>query len=157
RGQPFYVTVFSSGTPLDRALGTHGPFDLGRSLRLTVQLLGALEAAHALKIVHRDLKPANLLLEEPEHLRVLDFGLVKLLGSDVPDLTGKRPVGTPLYMPPEQCVGDAITVASDIYSVACIFFELLTGTPPFNGGTALEILTQHVMEAPPELMSRAAV
>jgi serine/threonine protein kinase len=156
RRQPYYAMTWSPGLPLDRVLEQHGRLAPDLALRLTDQLLSALEAAAAIGVVHRDLKPGNLIVESlgdgDERLLVIDFGLAKHLADDVDEeLTGKRPVGTPTFMAPEQCKGDAVSSATDVYAVACILVMLLTGRPPFVGDTPLVLLASHVHEDAPRL------
>jgi eukaryotic-like serine/threonine-protein kinase len=140
-----------------------------RALVITRQILDGLEHAHAQGLVHRDLKPENVILtragpagREYEHVKVLDFGLVKLLdaaaaaiGGDVLTRTGIT-FGTPLYMAPEQALGRAIDGRADLYSLGVILFEMLTGKPPFTGDKPMTVLRAHVGTPPPRLADRLA-
>jgi len=108
--------------------------------------------AHQLGVVHRDLSPGNILLTQREsglHCTVIDFGLAKCIDEDQEKLTetGER-LGTPLYMSPEQSGGYQASPSSDIYSLGCIAYEMITGSPVFDGRTVAEILRQHCNEPP---------
>ncbi|WP_428262594.1 serine/threonine-protein kinase [Haliangium sp.] len=136
--------------------------DIDSAMLLIRQLAGAVGAAHACGIIHRDLKPENIfVVRDPdvpggERTKILDFGIAKLLESQrgVHTATGIL-FGTPAYMAPEQCQ-DAATVDSraDIYSLGCIFYELLCGRPPFGHG-GMELVAAHLCDPPPSLCSLA--
>ena len=125
--------------------------------RLTDKSQEALQSAHSEGIVHRDLKPANLMVVDPdspyELLKVMDFGLAKLLGPKAyrkaADSTPEFAVGTPGYMCPEQARGDDMDQRGDLYSVGVIIFELLCGRLPFSGRSTMDTLLAHATEAPP--------
>ncbi len=167
RGRLYLVLELVRGPTLGEEL-RRGPIEPRRALVITRQLLDGLEHAHAQGIVHRDLKPDNVVLTragEPgrdyECVKVLDFGLVKLLddaaaaiGGDVLTRTGIT-FGTPLYMAPEQALGRPVTARADLYSVGVILFEMLIGEPPFGGKDAPEILRKHVGTPPPRLSALA--
>ena len=123
-----------------------------------VKVCSALEYAHSKGIVHRDIKPGNIMLfsneEKDIDVKVLDFGIAKKVDGIHPlkglTQTGVA-LGTPFYMSPEQCCGEASDPRSDIYSLACTMFESLTGTPPFRGESAADVMLKHVHESPPEI------
>lgn len=131
---------------LDQARG--GRLPVGTAVSLIVQAAKALQAAHAHRIIHRDLKPANLFLQDEGGLKICDFGIARL--ADAPDglTTGEYVLGTPQYMSPEQCEGAEIDERSDLYSLGCMLYELLTGRPPFVAGGQRAIMNQH-MNTPP--------
>ncbi|MEU2158955.1 serine/threonine-protein kinase [Streptomyces sp. NPDC019396] len=138
------------GPDLHRYLRDSGPFSpVGASL-LTAQIADALAASHADGVVHRDLKPANVLLAERHgemHPMLTDFGIARL--ADSPGLTRTHEfVGTPAYVAPESAEGRPQTSAVDIYGAGILLYELVTGRPPFAGGTALEVLHRHLSEEP---------
>ncbi|MFD7614648.1 serine/threonine-protein kinase [Streptomyces sp. NPDC059828] len=138
------------GPDLHRHLRDSGPFSpVGASL-LTAQIADALAASHADGVVHRDLKPANVLLAERHgemHPMLTDFGIARL--ADSPGLTRTHEfVGTPAYVAPESAEGRPQTSAVDIYGAGILLYELVTGRPPFAGGTALEVLHRHLSEEP---------
>lgn len=138
------------GPDLHRYLRDNGPFTPVAASLLTAQIADALAASHADGVVHRDLKPANVLLAERDgemHPMLTDFGIARL--ADSPGLTRTHEfVGTPAYVAPESAEGRPQTSAVDIYGAGILLYELLTGRPPFAGGTALEVLHQHLSEEP---------
>ncbi|WP_405629966.1 protein kinase [Streptomyces sp. NBC_00016] len=117
---------------------------------IAAQICTVLSYAHAIPVVHRDLKPDNVLIAADGTVKVLDFGIAKLLRTDVTRLTatGSR-IGTSRYMPPEQIDGAQITPLSDLYALGCVLHELLAGEPVFSGDNEYQLLHQH-MKAPPK-------
>ncbi|MFE9397552.1 serine/threonine-protein kinase [Streptomyces flavidovirens] len=138
------------GPDLHRYLRENGPFSPVAASLLTAQIADALAASHADGVVHRDLKPANVLLDERDgqmHPMLTDFGIARL--ADSPGLTRTHEfVGTPAYVAPESAEGRPQTSAVDIYGAGILLYELVTGRPPFAGGTALEVLHRHLSEEP---------
>ncbi|MQY15744.1 Serine/threonine-protein kinase PknD [Streptomyces sp. RB5] len=141
------------GPDLHRYLRENGPFTPIAAALLTAGIADALAASHADGIVHRDLKPANVLLAGTDaaggslHPMLTDFGIARL--ADSPGLTRTSEfVGTPAYVAPESAEGRPQTSAVDIYGAGILLYELVTGRPPFTGGTALEVLHQHLREEP---------
>ncbi|MFE6761853.1 serine/threonine-protein kinase [Streptomyces sp. NPDC057689] len=138
------------GPDLHRYLRDNGPLTPVAAALLTAQIADALAASHADGVVHRDLKPANVLLSDPDgamHPMLTDFGIARL--ADSPGLTRTHEfVGTPAYVAPESAEGRPQTSAVDIYGAGILLYELVTGRPPFAGGTALEVLHRHLSEEP---------
>ncbi|WP_405713190.1 serine/threonine-protein kinase [Streptomyces sp. NBC_00046] len=138
------------GPDLHRYLRENGPLTPVAAALLTAQIADALAASHADGVVHRDLKPANVLLDERDgqmHPMLTDFGIARL--ADSPGLTRTHEfVGTPAYVAPESAEGRPQTSAVDIYGAGILLYELVTGRPPFAGGTALEVLHRHLSEEP---------
>ncbi|MFF1925503.1 protein kinase [Streptomyces sp. NPDC058221] len=138
------------GPDLHHYLRDNGPLTPVAASLLTAQIADALAASHADGVVHRDLKPANVLLDERDgamHPMLTDFGIARL--ADSPGLTRTHEfVGTPAYVAPESAEGRPQTSAVDIYGAGILLYELLTGRPPFAGGTALEVLHRHLSEEP---------
>ncbi|MFG3406113.1 protein kinase [Streptomyces sp. NPDC048142] len=138
------------GPDLHRYLRDNGPLTPVAAALLTAQIADALAASHADGVVHRDLKPANVLLDERDgqmHPMLTDFGIARL--ADSPGLTRTHEfVGTPAYVAPESAEGRPQTSAVDIYGAGILLYELVTGRPPFAGGTALEVLHRHLSEEP---------
>ncbi|MGC0376949.1 serine/threonine-protein kinase [Streptomyces sp. SAI-229] len=138
------------GPDLHRHLRENGPFTPVAAALLTAQIADALGASHADGVVHRDLKPANVLLKQQNgemHPMLTDFGIARL--ADSPGLTRTHEfVGTPAYIAPESAEGRPQTSAVDIYGAGILLYELVTGRPPFSGGSALEVLHQHLSAEP---------
>jgi serine/threonine-protein kinase len=139
------------GPDLHRYLRDNGPLTPVAASLLTAQIADALAASHADGVVHRDLKPANVLLKNDAdgqmHPMLTDFGIARL--ADSPGLTRTHEfVGTPAYVAPESAEGRPQTSAVDIYGAGILLYELVTGRPPFAGGTALEVLHRHLSEEP---------
>ncbi|MEU9328010.1 serine/threonine-protein kinase [Streptomyces canus] len=138
------------GPDLHRYLRENGPFSPVGAALITAQIADALAASHADGVVHRDLKPANVLLRQyggQMHPLLTDFGIARL--ADSPGLTRTQEfVGTPAYVAPESAEGRPQTSAVDIYGAGILLYELVTGRPPFSGGSALEVLHQHLSAEP---------
>jgi len=162
-GRAYIVMELLEGETLGRCLARVGSFarDTATAAAITGEIAGALAAAHAKGIVHRDLKPDNVFLatipdsDTPVRIKILDFGIAKLIGDGTVEarktITGSL-LGTPLYMSPEQCRGSGrIDHRTDIYSLGCIAFELLTGRPPFIREGQGDLIIAHNSEPPPDL------
>jgi serine/threonine-protein kinase len=139
------------GPDLHRYLRDNGPLSPVAASLMTAQIADALASSHADGVVHRDLKPANVLLKTDAdgrmHPMLTDFGIARL--ADSPGLTRTHEfVGTPAYVAPESAEGRPQTSAVDIYGAGILLYELVTGRPPFAGGTALEVLHRHLSEEP---------
>ncbi|MBW2264206.1 MAG: serine/threonine protein kinase, partial [Deltaproteobacteria bacterium] len=150
---PFMVMELLDGEDVDGVMSREGKFEVNRALDIAAWAADALEAAHSEGIVHRDIKPSNLFLETiragGEQLKVLDFGIVRLMGDSRLTKCGEV-LGTPLYMSPEQARGDAdLDHRSDVYSLGATLFHMLCGQPVFDGDTGLSIMIQHISEDPP--------
>jgi tRNA A-37 threonylcarbamoyl transferase component Bud32 len=135
------------GTLKDLLQALGGPMDLQTAARVTGQVASALQHAHDLGMVHLDVKPGNILLGDADWPLLADFGIVRMAGDVRPD--GHRVAGTPAYMSPEQWTGGEIDGRSDEYSLALMFYELVTGQRPFHGETSEELKSQHLSAAPP--------
>ncbi|HYT93416.1 MAG TPA: serine/threonine-protein kinase [Gemmataceae bacterium] len=164
-GTFYYVMEYLPGLDLDDLVAHYGPLPPARAVHFLRQLCGALQEAHAAGLVHRDIKPGNVLVCRHGGLhdvaKLLDFGLVRAAGArddDPSRLTAKGAVlGTPAYMAPEQARGaEAVDARSDLYSLGALGYFLLAGRPPFQGGTALEVMLAHVQEAVPPLANAPA-
>lgn len=142
---PYLVMRLLGGQSLAERLES-ALLDAAEAARIVRQLAGALDFAHARGIVHRDVKPANVLLDEAGALFLADFGIAAVIGETTPG----EFVGTAAYAAPEQCLGEAVSGASDQYALGVIAFEMLTGRRPFEGPTALAVLSQHIDAQPPD-------
>ena len=154
-GLLYFVMPYVEGESLRDRLRRESALTLGECARLTRQLADALDYAHARGVVHRDIKPENVLLVEGQAL-LADFGVARAIsaessGGDTLTSAGVT-LGTPSYMSPEQAAGDRIDSRSDVYSLACVCFEMLAGTPPFRGANAMSVVSQHIVSAPPPLV-----
>jgi serine/threonine-protein kinase len=137
-GEPFIVTELLEGETL-RAVLSRGPLAAAEALELAQQLASGLSAAHAKAIVHRDIKPENLFLTDDGRLKILDFGIAKLLESqDGRQTVTGTVMGTPGYMSPEQVRGEPADARSDVFAFGSVIHEMLTGATPFERGTAAE-------------------
>ncbi len=168
-GTLYIVMEHVQGKDLRLVLRDDWPLAEERLCNIMAQVCSALGEAHVNDVIHRDLKPENVMVEarrdQPDHVKVLDFGIAKILGPDVPALPrqgavrvaeGDQPgltrhdvvCGTPQYMAPEQATGSALDERCDLYAVGVILYQMTTGHLPFDGAGAMEVLTRHVNEAP---------
>ena len=153
----FIVMEFVRGTPLRDLLSSEGRFPVERAIRMMRGICAGVGAGHRRRVVHRDLKPENILVVAPdddyefESVRVVDFGLAKLLADA--DSANKSGVvlGTPFYMSPEQCMGEPLDTRSDVYSLGAMFYEMVSGERPFGGETVSGVISKHLYEDPPPL------
>lgn len=159
---PFYVMELLSGDSLDTLIRRSTLMTVDEAIDLFIQVADALISAHSHGIIHRDVKPSNLMLgmsrQGKINVKLVDFGIARLsktgFSSQSQTATGLV-FGTPYYMSPEQCDGKKVDERSDIYSFGCTFFEALTGSPPFQGNSALETFMLHQTAEIPTLASRA--
>jgi serine/threonine protein kinase len=151
-----YLTMrYIDGTDLRRLLRRENRLDAARAVSIVGQIAGALDEAHALGLVHRDVKPANVLLAERsgrDHAYLTDFGITRGTGDDHLTRTGVA-LGSVDYIAPEQAHGATVDARADTYSLACILFQMLTGSVVFDRDGDLEKLWAHVHDPPPRLLS----
>lgn len=153
-----YIAMeFLEGEDLQVVIDRGTLLGVDRICKIMIQALAALAAAHDAGIIHRDMKPSNIVLVEQmndegqltEVVKVCDFGVAKFSSGDRDTLDGgraQRVIGTPLYMSPEQAVGDELDPRTDVYSCGVIMYEMLTGQPPFTAETPMGVLMKHVSE-----------
>ncbi len=163
-GFPFIVMDYLQGEPLDVFLEREKRMDWKRAQPLFIKVCEALGHAHRRQVVHRDIKPSNIMIcvddDEEERPVVLDFGIAKLFtaqtGKTANRLTKTGEIfGSPLYMSPEQCLGQSIDPRSDIYSLGCLIHETLTGQAPFERSGFLQVILAHVNAPAPTLEESA--
>ncbi len=154
-GMVYYVMPYVEGESLRDRLNREKQLPIAEAITITLEVADALHYAHSQGVVHRDIKPENImLLKGSGHAMVMDFGIARAVtaaGGDKLTQTGMS-VGTPHYMSPEQASGaDSVDGRADLYSLACVFYEMLAGQPPFDGPNNMAILARHAMEAVPSL------
>lgn len=154
---PFFVMDFLNGPTLSELIKKRSSLPVSEAVPLFIKLCSALKHAHEQQIVHRDIKPGNIMFAEESGLesevKIVDFGIAKMVQeADVQAMTRTGEVfGSPLYMSPEQCAAAPVDHRADIYALGCVFFETLTGTPPFIGHSALSTMMKHQGELAPTL------
>ena len=150
-GPDYLVMEYIEGKPLP------GKLPPEEAVRFAIQIAAALEEAHGRGILHRDLKPGNVLITSKGSIKLLDFGLAKLLTEDDPDATRTNDgtlLGTPAYMSPEQAQGKTLDERSDVFSFGAVLYEMLSGTRAFGGDSLLETLNAVVRDEPAPLESQ---
>jgi len=152
-GYLYYVMPYVDGESVRERLQRDTRLPVEDAVKIARQVSDALGYAHRQGIVHRDIKPENILLEEGEAV-VADFGIARALtaaGGDTLTASGSF-IGTPHYMSPEQASGDRdLNAQTDIYSLGCVLYEMVSGVPPFTGKTAQSVIAQHISKEPPSL------
>ncbi|MBD8042396.1 Stk1 family PASTA domain-containing Ser/Thr kinase [Arthrobacter sp. Sa2BUA2] len=150
---PFIVMEYVSGRTL-RDLIKAGEISIDAAVDYTLGVLAALEYSHRSGIVHRDIKPANVMVAADGRVKVMDFGIARAIADSAATMTQTQAViGTAQYLSPEQARGETVDARSDLYSAACLFFEMLAGRPPFVGDSPVSVAYQHVREQPPKASS----
>src|SRR4029450_9317523 len=148
--RPFIVMEYLSGGSLDDRIRSEGAQRPGRALPWLEEAASALDAAHRHGIVHRDVKPANLLLNDRGEVRVADFGIASAAGMGSMTITGTV-LGTAGYLAPEQAMGERATPASDLYALAVVAYELLSGERPFDSESPTAEAAAHVNAPVPSI------
>ena len=144
---PFIVMELVSGQTLRQKLQS-GKIPLSTSLEIIKGILNALDYSHNKGIVHRDIKPSNIMITDSGDIKVMDFGIARATDDIGATLTNTwNVVGTAQYLSPEQATGELADGRSDLYSLGCLMYELLTGRPPFTGDTPVSVAYQHVSSA----------
>lgn len=146
----YFVMKFIAGRPLDGVLKELGPLPIPMVQMILQQVGSAFGYAHRRGIIHRDIKPANIMIDEEGWAVVTDFGIAKVSQAEGLTMTGMT-VGTPTYMSPEQCMAQDVTGASDQYSLGVVAYEMITGRPPFSGGSMMAIMYGHFNDTPPDI------
>jgi serine/threonine protein kinase/tetratricopeptide (TPR) repeat protein len=155
-GAPYIIMDLLNGESLAEVLKKQNRLEPSRVLNISIQICDALAHAHMKGLIHRDLKPSNIMLVKNElsldMVKVLDFGIAKLMPStnrETQNLTQTGELfGSPSYMSPEQCFGCNVDARSDIYSLGCMMYEMLTGRTPFSGDNPIQTVIKHLNEEP---------
>lgn len=155
-GAPYMVLEYVDGISLKSLLEREGPLSYIACIPLFQQICDGLKYAHGHGVFHRDIKPSNILLSEGHRgstvVRLIDFGLARVINEKKDLERGLTLAGTPYYMSPDQARNKTFDERSEVYSLGCVLFEALTGIPPFRGTTALETLSMHAEMTPPSLV-----
>lgn len=148
--QPFLVMEYVDGDTVGALISRHGALPAQRAIAITADVCTALEFSHSRGIVHRDIKPANIMVTVDGAVKVMDFGIARSMAATTGDrLTATSAVvGTAQYFSPEQARGQQVDARTDVYSLGCVLYEMLTGQAPFTGDTPLSVAYQHVRERP---------
>ncbi|MFH2056000.1 MAG: serine/threonine-protein kinase [bacterium] len=149
-GKTYIVMEYVDGPTLAKMLQRRGVMPVDDTLAIFVQVLRALGHAHSKGVVHRDIKPGNIMLTEAGQVKVGDFGIARVTGTEKLTKTGTG-AGSLLYMSPEQINGKGVDQRSDIYSLGATLYQMLTGSTPFQGDSDYEIMTKQLNEPPPPL------
>jgi serine/threonine-protein kinase len=146
---PYIVMEYVEGETLRDVLRREGRLDPQRAMTLAADICGALDFSHRNGIVHRDVKPGNVMITPEGSVKVMDFGIARAVSDSAATMTSTAAViGTAQYLSPEQARGESVDARSDVYSVGCLLYELVTGAPPFTGDSPVSVAYQHVREDP---------
>ena len=145
---PYIVMEYVEGVTLRDIVHTEGPMEPQRAIEVIADACQALNFSHQHGIIHRDVKPANIMISKAGAVKVMDFGIARAL-ADASNVTQTAAViGTAQYLSPEQARGEKVDARSDVYSLGCVLYEMLTGEPPFVGDSPVAVAYQHVREDP---------
>lgn len=146
---PYIVMEYVEGETLRDIVRNYGPLESRRAMEVIADSCAALDFSHNAGIVHRDMKPANIMINHAGAVKVMDFGIARAIADAANPMTQTAAVvGTAQYLSPEQARGETVDARSDVYSLGCVLFEILTGEPPFTGDSPVAVAYQHVREDP---------
>jgi len=146
---PYIVMEYVEGVTLRDIVHTDGPMEPQRAIEVIADACQALNFSHQHGIIHRDVKPANIMISKTGAVKVMDFGIARALADTGNPMTQTAAViGTAQYLSPEQARGEKVDARSDVYSLGCVLYEMLTGEPPFVGDSPVAVAYQHVREDP---------
>lgn len=155
-GSPYIIMDYLDGPSLSQVIADNGKLPVARCLKIFIQACEGMAYVHKLGVLHRDLKPSNIVLvnvdDDPDYVKVVDFGIAKVLAEEARSTLSQTPtghaLGSPPYMSPEQCRGAHVDPRADIYSMGCLMYESLTGDVPLQGETIVETMYKQVHEMP---------
>jgi len=146
---PYIVMEYVDGVTLRDIVHADGPLPPRRAIEIIADACQALNFSHQNGIIHRDVKPANIMITSNNAVKVMDFGIARAIADSGNSVTQTAAViGTAQYLSPEQARGDSVDARSDVYSLGCVLYEILTGEPPFTGDSPVSVAYQHVREDP---------
>ncbi|MGB9303230.1 MAG: protein kinase, partial [Mycobacterium sp.] len=154
-GQMYLEMRLIEGTDLDSVLKRFGPLTPPRAVAIITQVASALDAAHAAGVMHRDVKPPNILVTREDFAYLVDFGIASATTDEKLTQLGTA-VGTWKYMAPERFSNDEVTYRADIYALACVLYECLTGAPPYRADSASTLVTAHLLDPIPQVSAARA-
>jgi len=155
-GDLFIIMNYVDGESLSDILKREGKLSQERAMDIFHQICAALTHSHMKGVIHRDIKPSNIIISKTasgaDLVHVVDFGIAKSIYGDIQSTQAltrtEDAIGSPLYISPEQCLGEEVTEQSDMYSLGCVLYEMLTGAPPFKEKNPVKLLLQHLHEQP---------
>ena len=145
---PYIVMEYVDGDTLRDIVHTDGPLPPRRAIEVIADACNALNFSHENGIIHRDVKPANIMISNTNQVKVMDFGIARAIADSSSVTQTAAVIGTAQYLSPEQASGNPVDARSDVYSLGCVLYEILTGDPPFTGDTPIAVAYQHVREDP---------
>ncbi len=145
---PYIVMEYVEGVTLRDIVHTDGPLPPRRAIEIIADACTALNFSHTAGIIHRDVKPANIMINDANAVKVMDFGIARAIADSSSVTQTAAVIGTAQYLSPEQARGEPVDRRSDVYSLGCVLYEMLTGDPPFTGDTPISVAYQHVREDP---------
>jgi beta-lactam-binding protein with PASTA domain/predicted Ser/Thr protein kinase len=145
---PYIVMEYVEGVTLRDIVHTDGPLPPRRAIEIIADACNALNFSHTAGIIHRDVKPANIMINAANAVKVMDFGIARAIADSSSVTQTAAVIGTAQYLSPEQARGEPVDRRSDVYSLGCVLYEVLTGDPPFTGDTPISVAYQHVREDP---------
>lgn len=147
-GLPYIVLEYVDGRTLKEIIDENGPMPSRIAVALAVQVLDALDAAHAAGIIHRDVKPQNVIVMQSGKVKLMDFGIAREVDANTVTFAGSTVLGSVHYLSPEQAKGLPVSEGSDLYSAGIMLYEMLTGRVPFEGDNSVSIALKHISDIP---------
>ena len=139
----YIVMEYVEGTTLKELIAQEAPLPVGRAIDIAVMICDGIQHAHDKGIIHRDIKPHNILITTTGMVKVADFGIAQAISKKTITFGGNI-VGSVHYISPEQAKGEPVTIATDIYSLGCVLYEMLTGKPPFDAESPVTVALKHI-------------